>query len=145
MYNTSNHSISTHKRANKRILKLCASLTQMTERARAVRENAQLKGKNYKWAKLETYRCLQTLLLLLKFWWSATKESFVKNQCAALYKIGHILKRKIVDQGWWKIRFGSELTNSCCFAMATERWCQDRIVAFKYEITLLDWLKSFYT
>lgn len=67
MYNTSNHSISTHKRANKRILKLCASLTQMTERARAVRENAQLKGKNYKWAKLETYRCLQTLLLLLKF------------------------------------------------------------------------------
>lgn len=94
MYNTSNHSFSTHKKANKRILKLCTSLTQNDGRTRAEQENAQLKGKNYKWAKLETYHCLQTLLLLLKFLWSETKESFVKNQSAALYKIGHISKEK---------------------------------------------------
>ena len=111
----------------------------MTEGTRAEQENAQLKRKNYKWAKSETYHCLQTLLLLLKFLWSETKESFVKNQSAALYKImaGTFQKRKIIDQKWWKIRFGSELTNSCCFAMATERCCQHRIVALKYEIKLL--------
>ena len=37
----------------------------MTERTRAEQESAQLKGKNYKWAKFETYHFLQTLLLLL--------------------------------------------------------------------------------
>ena len=82
-------------------------LPKMTERTRAEQENAQLKGKNYKWAKLETYHCLQTLLLLLKFLWSWTKESFVKNQSAALYKIGHISKEKdywsevVEDQVWF--------------------------------------------
>lgn len=70
-------------------------------------QNAQLKGKNYKWAKLETYHCLQTLLLLLKFLWSGTKESFVRNQSAALYKIGHISKEidywseVVEDQVWF--------------------------------------------
>lgn len=82
-------------------------LPKMTERTRAEQENAQLKGKNYKWAKLETYHCLQTLLLLLKFLWRWTKESFVKNQSAALYKIGHISKEKdywsevVEDQVWF--------------------------------------------
>ena len=82
-------------------------LPKMTERTRAEQENAQLKGKNYKWAKLKTYHCLQTLLLLFKFVWSETKESFVKNQCAALYKIGHISKERdcwsevVEDQVWF--------------------------------------------
>lgn len=47
------------------------------------------------------------MLLLLKFLWSETKESCVKNQSAALYKIGHISKEKdywsevVEDQVWF--------------------------------------------
>ena len=73
------------------------------------------------------------------------KNLLLRTNALPFIRSGTFQKRKIVDQKWWKIRFGSELTNSCCFAMATERWCQDRIVALKYEIKLLDWLKSFYT
>ena len=73
------------------------------------------------------------------------KNLLLRTSALPFIRSGTFQKRKIVDQKWWKIRFGSELINSCYFAMATERWCQDRIVALKYEIKLLDWLKSFYT
>ena len=79
----------------------------MTERTRAEQENAQLKGKNYKWAKLETYHCLQTLLLLLKVVWSETKESFVERTNALPFIRSGTFSRKdcwsevVEDQVWF--------------------------------------------
>lgn len=50
----------------------------------------------------QRHHCLQKFFFLLKFESSETKTSFVKlkNQCAghAVYKIGHIFKRKIVGK-----------------------------------------------
>ena len=85
------------------------------------KKTPNLKGRTTNGQKLETNHCLQTSFLLLKFVWSETKEYFVKRTNALPFiRSGTFQKRKIVDQKWWKIRFGSELTNSCCFAMAPE-------------------------
>ena len=62
----------------------------------------------------------RTPMLLLKVVWSETKESFVKNQYAALYKIGHILKRLLI-RGGGRSGLVRNLQIHVFFAMATER------------------------
>lgn len=139
MYNTSNHSFSTHKKANKRILKLCTSLTQNDGKNVTVpnKKTPNLKGRTtngQNWRHITVYK---HCFCYSNFYGVEQKNLLLRTNPLPFIRSGTFQKRKIIDQKWWKIRFGSELTNSCCFAMATERCCQDRIVALKYEIKLL--------
>ena len=108
----------------------------MTERTLPVRENAKLKGMNYKWAKLET--SLFTNLAFVSqicMQCRETKEPFAKRTNALPFiRSGTFLRdisRLLIQSGRGSglvrslqiviSRCTSSGLGSCCFAMATER------------------------